>query len=123
VEPSRINAVAHVHREAPRGVEEALRWFYGQVAELEEVAPDEPARYPLVFRSEQIELRFRFVDAPAIGSIEATLTLAVPSLARACEMLSERRVPLERITGTAYTDRRYGAKFRHPALQRRRNPI
>ena len=35
--PSRIVAVDHVHRQAPLGLEERIRWFYGSVGCLDEV--------------------------------------------------------------------------------------
>jgi hypothetical protein len=103
--PSRILAVEHVHLEAPFGREDELRWFYGQVAKLEELAAGEGS-FPLRFRSEAIELRIQLLQAPRIDPIAVRVTIAVPALAAACELLEERRIEYQRVTGITHTDRR-----------------
>lgn len=106
MEPSRIQAVDHVNLEAPYGVDEGMRWFYGEVAALEEVSCDDPATNRLCFRSRQIELRVNFVDSPEIDPLKPRVTILVPSLSEVGERLEERSVPYTTLTGVMYTDRR-----------------
>lgn len=106
MEPSRIQAVDHVNLEAPPGIDEALRWFYGEVAQLEPVDRDGPTHAHLTFRSEGIELRIHMQDTPRIQPIASRVTIAVPSLDAAADLLAERRVEFARLTGLLYNDRR-----------------
>jgi len=106
MEPSRIQAVDHVNLEAPYGVDEGMRWFYAEVAVLEEVSCDDPAPNRLCFISRQIELRVNFVDSPDIDPLEPRVTIFVPSLSEVAERLEERSVPYTTLTGLMYTDRR-----------------
>ncbi len=106
MEPSRIQAVDHVNLEAPYGVDEGMRWFYAEVAVLEEVSCDDPATNRLCFISRQIELRVNFVDSPDIDPLEPRVTILVPSLSEVAEQLEERSVPYTTLTGLMYTDRR-----------------
>lgn len=106
MDESRIQAVDHVNLEAPNGREEGLRWFYGEVAQLEEVASDGADPLRLCFKSGQIELRVHCVPSPRVEPIECRATVFVDSLATAVEQLEERRVPFTRLSGLLYSDRR-----------------
>ncbi len=105
MEPSRILAVDHVNIEARPGLEDALRWFYGEVAVLDEVPWPIEDSAGLCFRSERIELRLHCVDNPRIVAVATRVTIAVPSLSLAAEQLDERRVSYERLSGLSVTDR------------------
>ncbi len=105
MEPSRILAVDHVNIEASPGLEGALRWFYGEVALLDEVPWPIEDSAGLCFRSERIELRLHSVENPRIAAVATRVTIAVPSLSFAAEQLDERRVRYERLSGFGVTDR------------------
>ena len=109
MKPSRIQAVDHVNIEAPLGLEESLRWFYGEVAQLDEVPSGTAAPARLCFESEQIELRIRLVERPEIEAVACRVTLTVPSLEDTAERLAERSLPCEHQSGIAVTDRRLQA--------------
>ncbi len=112
---SRIQAVRHISLEAPIGSEEDLRWFYGEVAGLEEVPGDgEDSR--LCFKSEHIELQVHLSAQPRVEPIERRLTIAVSSLSEAAAQLAERRVGYEHISGLLFTDNRL--ESRDPAGHR-----
>ena len=106
MKPSRIQAVDHVNLEAASGFAEDLRWFYGEVAGLEEVPGDSQAPPHLCFRSARLELRVWHVDKPRVDPIAIRVTLAVPSLAEAAEDLEERSIAYARLSGIMFTDRR-----------------
>jgi hypothetical protein len=95
-----------VNIEAPFELDDDLRWFYGEVAELEEVLCDgvDPPR--LCFKSGQIEIRVHLMDRPRIEPVGLRLTITVPSLTVTTEKLDERSLRYQRLTGTMYTDRR-----------------
>ena len=97
---SRIQAVDHVVREAPIGLGEALRWFYGCVGCLDEIPPHSTSRPVVLFRSARIELRVYLVDNPQTDSAGFPVALAVESLEDTAELLYERSVQYERITAT-----------------------
>lgn len=99
----RIQAVDHVHLEAPVGSEPSLRWFYGELLDLAEMPPGEGV---LRFRSERIELRIRLCSEPAIEAIDERVTVAVRSLRVVEDLLQERKTPYERFRGLDWTDRR-----------------
>ncbi len=103
---SRIQAVDHVNLEAPPRLEDKLVWFYTEVGRLDRVVDEreEPSR--LCFGSAGLELRIRIVDTPRIDPLPRRLTLAVPSLAQAAELLEERRVRYVRLSGLWFTDSR-----------------
>ena len=109
MEPSRIQAVDHVNIEALPGLEDELRWFYTELAQLAEVAA--PATDPpcIRFRSEQIELRVHLVPEPQVDPVACRVTITVPSLDEAAGRLDERSISYERLSGLAYTDRRLQA--------------
>ena len=106
VPTSRIQAVEHIVLEAPAGIDEALRWFYSDVARLKEVPTDGAVDPKLCFISAQIELRTGVVEHPRIDPMLRRLTVLVPSLAEAAEQLDERAVPYQRCAGLLFTDRR-----------------
>ena len=101
---SRIQAVDHVVREAPIGLGEALRWFYGCVGCLDEIPPHSTSRPVVLFRSARIELRVYLVDNPQVDSAGFPVVLAVESLEETAELLDERSVQYERITATHWGD-------------------
>ena len=101
---SRIQAVDHVVREAPVGLGEALRWFYGCVGYLDEVAPGSAERPAILFRSARIELRVYLVPNPQTDPVGFPVVLAVESLEEVAEALDERSVQHERIKGTRWAD-------------------
>ena len=103
---SRIQAVEHVNLEAPPGIEEAIRWFYGEVALLREVTDAGDGSTMLRFKSERIELRVHVVVSPTIEAVDCRVTIAVPSLPEASDRLTERRVAFDRVSGITLTDRR-----------------
>lgn len=106
---SRILAVDHVELEAPPSLEDDLRWFYGEVAELEEVGVDADDPVGLCFRSERIKLRIRIVATPKIDPVATRVTIAVGDLQVAAERLAERKIACELLTGISFTDRRLQA--------------
>lgn len=103
---SRIQAVDHVRLDAPRGVDADLRWFYGEVVQLEECTDPPAESASLRFRSEQLELRFRLRDDPRVEPIAYRVTIAVPCLQEVAHQLVERGFPVQRLSGLSYTDRR-----------------
>ena len=110
MEESRIRAVEHVHIETSHGLDDDLRWFYGEVAGLEEKAQTDPESPVLCFKSARIELRLTSVDRPHIETETYRITLLVESLNEAIELLEERSVAYERLTGIGFTDRRVGTR-------------
>lgn len=106
MDQSRIQAVDHIHLEAPFGIEDDLRWFYGKVAELEEIGCDQTDGPALCFKSERIELRIRFSQQPRIESIACRLTIGVLSLTEVSERLAERKWDYTLLRGLMFTDRR-----------------
>ena len=106
MKPSRIQAIEHVTLEAPPGLNDELRWFYTEVAELEEAPQAELDGSPLRFRSARIELRVNIREDPLTDSIGCRATILVPSLKESVERLEERNVGCQRLSGIVYTDRR-----------------
>ena len=106
MEQSRIQAIEHVNIEAPFGLDDDVRWFYGEVAGLKEVLCEGVAPPRLCFKSGQIEVRVHLVGYPRVHPVMLRLTVAVPALSDAAEKLEERSVPYQRLTGVMYTDRR-----------------
>lgn len=107
--PSRIQAVDHVNIEALLGTEDELRWFYGEVAGLDEVLSNDADYARLRFKSEHIEIRLRMRPELEIDPIPCRATILVPSLEEALEALMERSVDYEPVSGIAWTDRRIQA--------------
>lgn len=103
---SRIQAVDHVNLESPFGLDEDLRWFYGEVAELEEKPWEAPHGPGICFGSEQIELRIRFSTEALIEAVDCRVILAVASIEDATAMLSERHVECYCVSGLSWSNRR-----------------
>ena len=102
---SRIQAVDHVELEALAGMQESIRWFYGEVAGLAELPSMGGQTDAIRFKSERIELRIRFVSEPEVDGNAVRVTIGVRVLAETAELLAERKVPSERSSGIHYTDR------------------
>ena len=90
MKPSRIQAIDHVHLEAPPACAEELRWFYTAVGALEEVDPPTPEGNGLTFQSARIELRISLVPTPRIDSARRRLALAIPNLEDTANLLEDR---------------------------------
>ena len=103
---SRIQAVDHVNIESPCGLDEALRWFYTEIAELQEQPLDAGLCPGICFRSVRIELRIRYSDEPQIESVDCRVILGVNSVDEASERLTERKTPFQRLSGLSMSDRR-----------------
>lgn len=103
---SRILAVEHVRLESAPGLAAALRWFYGELAELDELPPDRLEGDDLRFRSERIQVRFQFTPTPDIDPVRVRATILVPSLDAVIEQCQERRIEYTLLTGLMRTDRR-----------------
>lgn len=108
MEPSRIQAVDHVHLESSYGLENSLRWFYGEVGLLEEVDYPLPDEEGLCFKSAHIELRIRLVERPDISSSQCRVTLATASLDEIETQLIDGQVEYELMTGMMGCDQRIG---------------
>lgn len=108
MEPSRIQAVDHVHIESPYGLEHSLRWFYGELGRLDEVAYSLPDGDGMSFKSARIELRIRLTENPEIVQTRCRVTLAVPSLDEVEAQLIDRQVEYEQMSGLMGSDRRIG---------------
>ncbi len=102
---SRIVAVDHVNLEAPVATEEEMRWFYGEVALLDEVHASSTVDR-LVFKSARIELRIRLRDHPKVEAIDCRVAILVPSLPGTVDLLDDRKVPYDSLSGLRWTDRR-----------------
>lgn len=104
---SRILAVEHVELESPFGLESDVRWFYGELAALDEVAAaPESASSAIAFRSARIELRIRFLETPQIDEVKLRTTILVPSLRDVIHECRARRIDFTPISGVVWTDRR-----------------
>jgi hypothetical protein len=102
---SRLVAIDHVEIESGLGIEGRLRWFYGRVAGLSEVAKSSPQTNELRFKSERIELRISMVGNPRIESTACRVSIEVPSLLVVAEVLDECRHSFVWYRGLCYTDR------------------
>ena len=103
--PSQINAINRVAMEAPAGVEEELRWFYGDLVGLERVSPGQDAG-ELGFRSAQVELRIAIKPEPRIEPNRRRALISVGSLRWVTEQLDGRGLAYIRLSGLNRTDRR-----------------
>lgn len=102
---SRIVAVDHVLLESDLEVEEDLRWFYGDLVALDEVgAAGEPGRR-LVYKSGRIELRVAFVAEPHVDPIDTRVAILVPSLKEVTDVLDDRKIGFEPVSGLRWSDR------------------
>ena len=102
---SRIVAVDHVTLEAPPESENDLRWFYGELATLDEVAGDAEWGRRIVFKSLRIELRIHLRDNPKIEPIDCRLTVRVPLLEDVMKELEDRKIEFQTISGMLWADR------------------
>ena len=103
---SRIIAVDHVNLEALPQAEEELRWFYGELAALDEIATAAVGGSRIVFKSLRIELRIQLRADPDIDPIACRVAVRIPSLEGAVEALNERKIEFQTISGLRWTDRR-----------------
>jgi len=103
---SRIQAIEHVNLEAPLGIDEAMRWFYGRIVGLVEIECAQDGGCMLGFKSERIELRIRLAAEPLISSTPLRLTVKVLSLDEVAEGLDQRRRGYTFYRGLMYSDRR-----------------
>lgn len=102
---SRIIAVDHVNVEAPPGAADGLRWFYGEVCLLDEVDASVGGA-KLVYRSGRIELRIHLLGSPVVEPVDCRVGILVPELSEATELLEERRVGYDTLSGLTWTDQR-----------------
>ena len=90
MKPSRIQAIDHVNLEASPACADNLRWFYTAVGALEEAPAPVPDGADVAFRSARIELRIKLVRDPRVDPARRRLTLAIPTLEDAANLLEER---------------------------------
>ena len=102
---SRLVAIDDVEIESRLGIEARLRWFYGRVAGLSEVAKSSPQTNELRFKSERIELRITMVEGPRIEATALRVSIVVASLAGVAEVLDGCRYPVVWYRGLYHTDR------------------
>jgi hypothetical protein len=99
----KIEAVQDVSLAVPQGLDEALRWFYVELAGLMEVG--DPIPGALHFRSDRIDLRCRATTALDVDPVPVRLIVRVHSLDDIARRLDDRRVKYSRYAGLSYTDR------------------
>lgn len=102
---SRLVAIDDIEIESRLGIESRLRWFYGELSGLSEVAKSSPQTNELRFKSEQFELRIGMVRNPRIESNACRLSVEIPSLFAAAEELDECRYSFIWCRGLYHTDR------------------
>lgn len=105
----RIKAVDQIVREGATGLADAIGWFYVEVAGLEEAEPcvgSDGEVSTLRFRSSVQEVQIRLVANPSIERTGFPIVIAVPSLEAAAELLDERSVAYETLSGISWPDRR-----------------
>lgn len=95
-----------IHLDAAEGCEDAARWFYGELAGLEERATDPDGPSVLCFKSERVRLRIWFASSGDVDPVPVRLAIAVPSLDEIATALEERKRPFDRLSGLASSDRR-----------------
>jgi hypothetical protein len=103
---SRLVAIDDIEIEGRAGLEKELRWFYGDVGQLEEVKHLRGNGSELRFRSAGIELRVRIREQPRTDPVRRRLTLLVPSIRTAALQLRERLAKYRLLSGWNFTDRR-----------------
>ncbi len=101
---SRLQAIEHIHVEAPAEAEERMIWFYTEVGGLDQHEPEPAADAQLCFKSARLLLFLRFVEDPHVDPVARRLTLRVPSLEEAAELLDEHKVAYQHVAGVSYTD-------------------
>lgn len=101
-----IQAVDHIHLTAPRSAIEALRWFYGELVDLEESTASHPQPRWLDFSSGRIHLIIELLhDSVQIDPIPTRATFLVQSLSAVRRQLDERGIAYESFTGMSWSDR------------------
>ncbi len=102
----RLIAIDHIELQAPPGIESELRWFYVDFAGLHPVDnPQSTKPEVMTFRSDRIDLRITILDHPAIESVDGRLTLLMPNLEEAAEMLKDKNYSFHWYRGLSFTDR------------------
>lgn len=101
----RLLAIDHVEIESRPGIEPDLRWFYAELAGLQESEPPVDRSNVLRFKSDRLELRISLVDHPGIESTACRVAIEMPSLPAATEALDNRKHPYVWYQGFSYTDR------------------
>ncbi len=107
---NRILAVDVVRLQAPPERMDDVRWFYTEVAGLEDVTDEQGDPEVLRFRSGRIHLCVTLTESPAIEEAAYHVTIAVASLRKTRTLLDERRIPYQTMRGLAWTDRRVGVQ-------------
>jgi len=87
---SRIVAVDHIHLDAQNGLEETMRWFYEELAELQSIDNEGYYGALMGFKSERIKLWLHFHDAPTLDPIPIRVTILVESIETVVEILEQR---------------------------------
>ena len=105
----RLVAINHVELESPRGIENELLWFYGDLLGLDPkpaiAEGDTSVPSLLRFRSEPWELRITLLDEPHVDPVACRAVFEISRLERAAEMLQERRYAFTWHHGLRGTDR------------------
>jgi len=101
--PPRIHAIASVHIEAGRGLEDKLRWFYADLLGLESGVAEPGA---LHFQTGRRQLCIALGARPRSSPLRRRLVLEIPSLDQMRERLEELRIPYEWYEGLGLTDKR-----------------
>ena len=109
---SRLNAVENIRIESPLGLDDDHRWFYGEVGVLQECVALPGDGIVTAFRSARVELLIVACESPRIIDVRRRLTLSVPSLEKAAELLDERRYEVTRLSALGWTDRRLRTRDR-----------
>ncbi len=102
---SRIVAVDHVHLEAPSGLEESMRWFYGDLADLQAIQEEHDYRASMGFKSERIKLWLHFLDQPNIDSVPIRVTILIKWLDALIEELEIRQREYQPVSSLSITGR------------------
>lgn len=104
-----IEAVEHVRMRARADLRDRLLWFYREIAMLDLVA-DGMDSGCLRLKSSLIELRIEFVEDPivdpTVDPMVRRMTLRIPSLDVAADLLTENKIEFARIAGISWTDQR-----------------
>ncbi len=101
--PPRIHAISSVQIEAMPGLEDRLRWFYGELLGLESTAGENGN---LVFHSKRLQLVVALKPDARSSPMRRRLVLEIPSLDRMREQLDELQMVYEWYEGMAFTERR-----------------
>lgn len=108
-----IEAVEHIQMRARADLRDRLLWFYREIAMLDPVA-DHVDSGCLRLKSSLIELRIELVEDsaidpmvdPTVNPMARRMTLRIPCLDVAADLLSEHKIEFAFISGISWTDRR-----------------